>query len=206
MNNMPDLVPLFFEKNDIALISKWRPKIEHLLGKLHRTMYIEYKDPYRRMLKGGLFIESKASPGKQKSAYQNIAGGPRRRRDSQRSVKIADKSAKNGLKAKPTNKSILDLFSPKEVEIVKGLFKMNVYEMILPTFTIMRVIELRLVSDSLGKFKNLLEKKKKGEITLADQIELGFNPDEIDVDPIKNFIIQIDKSVCMMKSKRKRIM
>jgi hypothetical protein len=82
---------------------------------------------------------------------------------------------------------------------------MSVYETILPTFTIMRVIELKLVSDSLGKFKNLLEKKRKGQITLADQIELGFNPDDIDIDPFKNFIIQIDKSVCMMKPKRKRL-
>jgi hypothetical protein len=122
-NTMPDLVPLFFEKYDIALISKWRTKIEPFLSKIHRSMYIEYKDPYRRMLKGGLFVESMEKTGKGKKrinfegkkTQKSFAAGPRRRRDSQRSVNPV-KGSKRKTKVQATvdspKPSILDLINP----------------------------------------------------------------------------------------------
>ena len=170
-------------------------------------MYIEYKDPNRRMLFGGELIESKAKD-KNAENIESQAKGPTRRRQSQRMMQDDLKNTGKVLDLKEIGKkekSIFDIVKTKEVEIVKGLFKMVVYETILPTFTIMRVIELKLISDSLGQFQNILEKKRKGEFTLADQIVLGFNPDEIDIDVNRNFIIQIDKSVCLMKPKKNRL-
>lgn len=36
-------------------------------------------------------------------------------------------------------------------------------------------------------------------------MELGFDPEVIEIDPIKNFIIQIDKSICNVMSRKNRL-
>lgn len=107
------------------------------------------------------------------------------------------------LAVKHEKKTFVSLLDKKEIEIVKGLFQMQISEQILPTFTIMRVIELKLISDSLGGFQNLLEKKRRGQITLADKIELGFDPQDVEIDLARNFILQIDKSICIRPKKDK---
>lgn len=176
-------LPLFFEKQDISLMNKMRPFFDSLLDRAGRNMYIEYRDPNRKVLKN-------------LDLLKNFSPSPE--------IKSKRKKGSFMKKFAKGKFDLTELFDDKDLEIVEGLFKMEVIEMILPTFTILRVIELKKISKSLSQYKEIIEKMKKGNLTMADQMKYGLNGDEGMIDPQKNFIISVDKSICMMKRRNKK--
>lgn len=180
---LPRVLPLFFEKQDISLMNKMRGFFDNLLEKAGRKMYIEYRDPNRKVLKESTAFFGLSPP------KERIFGGKKKK------FKGMGKTGKLDL---------TEFFDEKDLEIVEGLFRMNVIEMILPTFTIIRVIELKKISKSLTQYKKIIDKMRQGNLTMADQMKFGLNGDEGMIDPQKNFIISVDKSICMMKRRNKK--
>lgn len=100
-----------------------------IMQKLKRQMYIEYKDPNRMMLKGGIIIEAKdAKDITDKTSVIKPSQGATlgRRRGSQKI--IAQPGEGNNLEIQDTKKSFVNLLDKKDIEIVKGLFQMQITE------------------------------------------------------------------------------
>ena len=94
------------------------------MHKIKRQMYIEYKDPNRMMVKGGIILDAKDAAGitdNVTAMKAGIGGVPGRRRGSQKFIDPAQNSTKN-LLVRDEKKSAINLLDKKEIEIVKGLF------------------------------------------------------------------------------------
>ena len=195
LKELAHILPLFFEKEDIALMKKLKGLMDSVIDKLDRIMYMEYKDPNRKMLKGGSLIET-MSPNKLELVRNSVKNV--KRRDTRR---MRAPKRKTGL----GSGLLRGNYNEKDLEIVQGLFKMKISEVILPTFTIMRTVEFQKISSNLSNYREILERKKKGSLTMAEQMMFGLTGDEKMIDPDRNLVISIDKSICLRKSKNRKI-